>query len=158
MKRLYLLPNKCRGCSVCELVCSFHHVGEFNPAKARLYVVREPEAGVDTVVICRHCSKAPCMAACPYEAISRDPATNAATVNETYCTGCGKCVEACPHGAMIMAPETGLALKCDLCNGSPQCVDECPFGALIFAEQAEINAIRQSLNGEKVGKVRKKTA
>jgi heterodisulfide reductase subunit A len=40
-----------------------------------------------------------CVAACPYQACTPDPATGHVRVNEVLCRGCGTCVAACPSGA-----------------------------------------------------------
>ena len=40
-----------------------------------------------------------CVGMCPFSAISFDPVTNVASVNEVLCKGCGTCVAACPSGA-----------------------------------------------------------
>jgi heterodisulfide reductase subunit A2 len=41
-----------------------------------------------------------CLTMCPYTAISRDEATQKATINEALCKGCGTCVATCPSGAI----------------------------------------------------------
>lgn len=40
-----------------------------------------------------------CIAACPYGAVARDPATGKARVEPVHCHGCGTCAAACPTGA-----------------------------------------------------------
>jgi len=40
-----------------------------------------------------------CIAACPYGAVARDPATGKALVDPVHCHGCGTCAAACPTGA-----------------------------------------------------------
>jgi heterodisulfide reductase subunit A len=40
-----------------------------------------------------------CVAACPYGAVARDPATGKARVEPVHCHGCGTCAAACPTGA-----------------------------------------------------------
>jgi len=34
-KMLYVDIEKCTGCRLCELACSFRHYDEYNPAKSR---------------------------------------------------------------------------------------------------------------------------
>jgi heterodisulfide reductase subunit A len=41
-----------------------------------------------------------CLAACAYDAISRDEQKKVAVVNEALCTGCGTCVATCPCNAI----------------------------------------------------------
>jgi len=36
----------CGGCRTCEMACSYHHTGEFNPARSSFIIVeKEDEAG-----------------------------------------------------------------------------------------------------------------
>ena len=42
----------CGGCRTCELACSFHHTGEFNPTSSSLQVLEKKE-GPGYVVILR---------------------------------------------------------------------------------------------------------
>ena len=41
-----------------------------------------------------------CVAACPFGAITMDPATGLPTVDEAKCTGCGSCAKACPKNVI----------------------------------------------------------
>ena len=141
MKRLYVLnPHSCTGCYTCEMMCSFHFEGEFNPAKARINIIKDLIRGVSVPSICRHCSNPPCYSVCKVEAMSIDPVTGAIVVDEERCTGCGDCARACPYGAIALHPDTGIAMKCDLCGGDPECVRHCPRGVIIFAEISEISS------------------
>jgi Fe-S-cluster-containing dehydrogenase component len=39
MRKMILIDiDKCTGCGVCELMCSFKHHDEFNPTKARIHL------------------------------------------------------------------------------------------------------------------------
>jgi heterodisulfide reductase subunit A len=40
-----------------------------------------------------------CVAACPFGAVARDPASGKALVDPVHCHGCGTCAAACPTGA-----------------------------------------------------------
>ena len=124
-------------------MCSFKHEGLFSPARARIHIVKDDEAGVEIPVVCRQCIKPSCLTACLEEAISQDPASGVVSVDDTKCSGCGDCMEACPYGAIALHPDTGIAVKCDLCGGNPECVVHCPFGAVLFAEPVEMNTLRR---------------
>lgn len=128
--KLIVHPEKCTGCRICELSCSFFHEKVFNPKKARLRIVRL-EPAIDMPITCQQCKKAPCKEICPVEAISLNDDGTVLIDNEK-CIACGICVEACPFGAMFVNPENNYPIKCDLCSGNPQCVSHCPTDALNF--------------------------
>ena len=39
---------------------------------------------------------------------------------------------------VMLHPETGLPLICDLCDGDPACVKRCATGAIIYADRDAI--------------------
>jgi len=140
-----VIPNRCSGCRVCELTCSEQHEERFQPSKARIHVLSFDETVQDVPVVCQQCADAPCLEACPEEAISRDAETNAVVVDQDLCIQCGSCVSACVIGLDAVASEQKLAirldedtqfpLKCDLCGGDPQCVKFCPTEALVYTDK-----------------------
>jgi len=109
------------------LMCSFAHTDAFSYEDARVRVVKNESRGQSAPLVCRHCEDAPCIEACPVEAISQDPQTHWVVLDEETCTGCEACIDACPYKAIHMDYERGIALKCDLCGGEPQCVKVCRF-------------------------------
>ena len=131
-KSLVVNLDKCIGCRLCELACSYKHYGVMNPAKSRIHVVRFPHEAIDAPIYCLQCGL--CISACPFNALSRDLKTGAIKVNEEKCTGCGECVHVCPYGAAVLDPESRKALICDLCGGDPECVKVCPTKALLFLD------------------------
>jgi carbon-monoxide dehydrogenase iron sulfur subunit len=128
-------PRACIGCRSCELACSFYHYKEFNPARAFVHIVKDEEKGLDIPVICNHCDQAPCMSACPVEAIKRDSEINAVIIDSSKCIGCRACISACPFGAIMIDPKTGDINKCDLCGGNPRCASACKQGAIIYSRK-----------------------
>lgn len=148
MRRLYVDESLCRGCTLCELGCSFSKEGEFNPAKARLYVINDEFEGISMPLVCTQCGK--CAEVCPEHAIFLDSGTSAYRVDETKCNGCGDCVKECPQQVLFLHPETGKAVICDLCKGKPKCVEACPFGAIAYLEQATITRICRKSAVDKV--------
>ncbi len=124
--------DKCIGCQLCEMACSYTKTGEFNVFRSRIRTVRAQEVLI-TAVACRTCEDAPCVTACPRGAMSQDPNSGIIRIDATLCDGCGWCIEACDFGAISINPETKLAEICDLCEeepDGPQCVKWCPKDAL----------------------------
>jgi carbon-monoxide dehydrogenase iron sulfur subunit len=127
------------------LTCSERHERRFQPSKARIQVLSFDETVQDVPLVCQQCADAPCLEACPEEAISRDTKTDAVVVDQDLCIQCGSCVSACVIGMDAVASEQKLAirldedtqfpLKCDLCGGDPQCVKFCPTEALVFTDK-----------------------
>jgi len=125
-------PEKCVGCQICEYVCSHNKTGEFNTFRSRIRTVREHKI-LMTAVACRTCEDAPCVIACPRDALTQDSDTGVIRVDTGRCDGCAWCIEACDFGAISINPRTKLAEICDLCEDEedgPQCVKWCPKEAL----------------------------
>ncbi|MBW1962891.1 MAG: 4Fe-4S dicluster domain-containing protein [Deltaproteobacteria bacterium] len=123
--QLLVQPKNCTGCKSCMLICSFYHTDAFSYEDARLWIEKNESRGISTPVVCRNCDDAPCIEACPVEAIGRKPPHGWTIIDETLCNGCGECVVVCPYEAVQMHPERDVAVKCDLCDGDPQCVRVC---------------------------------
>lgn len=130
-KSLIVDPDLCTGCRICELRCSLYHHRESNPSRALLHVVRLESQGLFIPAVCKHCTEAFCMYACPTGAIYRDGSTNAVLVESSKCVGCRSCMVACPWGLIWMNCE-GKIDKCDLCGGTPKCAQWCPTEAIKY--------------------------
>jgi len=125
-------PEDCVGCQLCEYICSQTKVGEFNTYRSRIRTVRAREVLI-TAVACRTCEDAPCVIACPRNALSQDSQTGIIRVDPKRCDGCAWCIEACDFGAVSINPQSKLAEICDQCEDQPdgpQCVKWCPKKAL----------------------------
>lgn len=144
-KILFADYEKCTGCRLCEVACSFKHEDMFIPSKSRVQVMKWEEQGVDVPVICQHCEDAPCMLACPVNAISRDAKTGAVIVNADVCIGCRMCMGICPFGAITFDVDKAKVIKCDLCGGQPECVKFCSPKALDFISPADA-AVRKKVS------------
>jgi carbon-monoxide dehydrogenase iron sulfur subunit len=135
--QLKMIPERCIGCRSCELACSLVNDGEMNPSKSRIAVISFIEGKYLLPYMipftCKQCVDAPCMRACPVDAISRSKdRMKVITLDEEQCIGCGKCVSACPFGAMSFETGKKKAFKCQLCGGNPVCASICPTGAIVF--------------------------
>lgn len=136
MRRFVVNEDLCSGCRACEAACVAWHEGRFGTATARIRVTKIDHLGVDHPHVCRLCRRAPCVAACPTEALYKDGASGmgAVLLYADDCIGCSACVDACPFGIATLHPQTGLALICDLCGGDPACVKRCATGAIVYDE------------------------
>lgn len=150
--------TQCTGCGTCELVCSLHHTGEFNPARSRIQVLSLEADFAQMPVICVQCYRPPCAEICPTEAITREEETGIVRVNARLCTGCRMCEDACPFGVIVFSEAEQKAVKCELCDGDPQCVLFCPTGALQFREAGEASADKRRTVAEKLQETYKSTS
>ena len=67
-------PDLCIGCQICEYVCSYSKTGEYNTYRSRIRTVRVDEVLI-TALACRTCENAPCVIACPQNALTQHPDT-----------------------------------------------------------------------------------
>lgn len=141
-KMIVINPEKCTGCFICELECSFKHSGECRPSASRISVVAWDKVGISTPVTCFQCQDAPCANVCPTGAITRD-SNGALAVNNSLCIKCKVCVAACPFGCMKYDTVNHEAIKCNLCGGDPQCVKTCPSKALAYTDPNDAAVIKQ---------------
>jgi Fe-S-cluster-containing hydrogenase component 2 len=119
------------------LNCALANEGINALSSARLRIEFDPLAERWPAIICRQCTRAPCAAVCPVEAIHRHTSGEFWYVDYEACIGCRACVDACPFGAMFFDPLTDKVLKCETCAGDPICVRSCAAGALRWREVAD---------------------
>ena len=87
--------------------------------------------------VCKHCTNAGCLDACPTGALIR---TEFQTVflQPDVCNGCGYCIPACPFGVVDRDHIDGRAGKCTLCYDrledglEPACAKACPTDSIQF--------------------------
>lgn len=132
--RLVFNGDACRACRACEAACSLTHEGAVSPSLARITIAFDEfaEQAMVTASFCLQCDDAPCINACPVEAMARHPRTGAVTINAETCIGCMRCAKACPWGIPKRHPDERLAIKCDLCSDvqdGPACVRFCPLAS-----------------------------
>ena len=129
---LFVDYEKCVGCRLCEVACTFFHEKVFNPSMARIQVLKWEAEGIDVPIVCQQCEDAPCQQACLVDAIYRDPSTGAISINSHLCIGCRMCMEFCPFSCITLDTVSGKVVKCDLCGGEPECVKYCTPKAIEY--------------------------
>jgi DMSO reductase iron-sulfur subunit len=146
----YFESDKCLNCLSCEIACQ-----QWKGIKAgtiKLRKVIEVSKGTFPEVTrkflslsCRHCAKAPCVATCPADAISKRD-DGIVLVDSQKCIGCRSCLESCPFG-IPQYDEQGLMQKCDMCldrlsdGQKPICVEACPTRALHWGTLEDLSEI-----------------
>jgi formate dehydrogenase iron-sulfur subunit len=106
-----------------------------------------PEGEIDRWLfasdVCKHCTNAGCLDACPTGALIRTE-FQTVIVQPDVCNGCGYCVTACPFGVIDRDPYDGRAAKCTLCYDrmqdgmEPACAKACPTDSIQFGPYDEL--------------------
>jgi formate dehydrogenase iron-sulfur subunit len=93
--------------------------------------------------VCKHCTNAGCLDACPTGALVRTE-FDTVVLQPDVCNGCGYCVPACPFGVVARDEEDGRAGKCTLCYDrlkdgmEPACAKSCPTDSIQFGPYDEL--------------------
>ena len=114
--------------------------------------LREPSSWVFMSDVCKHCTHAGCLDACPTGALIRTE-FETVVLQPDVCNGCGYCVPACPFGVVDRDHDDGRAAKCTLCYDrlqdglEPACAKACPtdsiqFGPYELVERAQRRVAR----------------
>lgn len=135
VKRLLIDLDRCSKCEECGALCSYIQ----HPANNGITSMRE---FAHFAIQCRRCYDAPCVAACPWEALELQN-TNMLKRYMMRCTSCKSCSTACPFG--VIYPETipFIIARCDLCLGrlkedvSPICLESCADGGIRYGDFEE---------------------
>lgn len=127
-------PDLCTGCRQCMTACSFKNFNTYNYALSLCKVIRGPDNGF-VRIHCHHCPDPMCLAACPVNAISKDPNTGIVTIDKMLCIGCRSCTWACPISVPQIQRGLKVMTKCDLCGGDPSCIKVCSSHAIRFVSR-----------------------
>jgi formate dehydrogenase iron-sulfur subunit len=93
--------------------------------------------------VCKHCTNAGCLDACPTGALIRTE-FETVVLQPDVCNGCGYCVPACPFGVVDRDQTDGRAGKCTLCYDrledglEPACAKSCPTDSIQFGPYDEL--------------------
>ena len=162
MKVVFADVERCVGCRHCEVACAVEHA-EDKSLVSMLNEDPQPQPrikvglGVDLMTFpnkCQHCDPAPCIDACPTDAIYHDPEFDSVQVEKDKCISCGMCAMVCPNDAIdyrqVEKDGNKVAYKCDHCldrlkeGEEPACVEACRTDAMIFAEANDVSDMRQT--------------
>ncbi len=148
MKRAGMVIDlrRCIGCHACSVSCKTEHDVALGVFRTRVRYLERPKATqlAFLPLLCNHCEDAPCIPACPTEAMNRKE-DGRVVVEHTKCNGNTDCIAACPYDAIQLDPQTGIADKCDLCTHrtdvgmDPACVAACPTDTLRFGDLDDPN-------------------
>ncbi len=150
----------CNGCHNCQISCKDEHVGNDwspiakpQPDTGQFWnkVINLERGTVPKVKvtyhhsICQHCEEAPCIRACPQQAIYRRD-DGIVIIDPVKCRGNQLCLEACPYeGVIHFNDDLNIAQKCTFCAHlldkgwtETRCSDACPTGAFTFGEEEEL--------------------
>lgn len=135
--------DRCIGCHACTTACKSEN--EVPLGVTRTYV-KSVETGTFPevrrafqVTRCNQCTDAPCVAACPTQAMYRRE-DGIVDFDKDICIGCKACIAACPYDAIFINPEDNSAEKCNLCAHrldvglEPACVTVCPVDAILVGD------------------------
>ena len=134
-KRLLLDLEKMHQCRDFKYECSYCHHPD-NDGTIR------PQAIAVTSLICRRCDEAPCVKACPKEALEKQDDGVLKRYN-ARCVSCNSCMLACPFGTIISRLLHYLWSRCDFCEGrlkageKPLCVTTSQPADIIRYENVE---------------------
>jgi Fe-S-cluster-containing dehydrogenase component len=135
--KLIINLAKCGLQSETGVQCSYKHHPENKGFDSLLEKVR-------FALICRKCEAAPCIGACPMDALEKIDTGkgDAGTLKRAnmLCTGCGTCAIACPFGTIYTDLIPFPSSVCDVCHDrlapgeKPLCVNTCSDGSIDYAE------------------------
>ena len=87
--------------------------------------------------LCNHCTDAPCIEACPVDALFKREDDGLVLRNEDLCKGHQQCAAACPYKKIYFNEVRGISQQCIGCfpriekGVAPACVRQCP-GRAVF--------------------------
>ena len=114
----------------------------------RVFDVNDFSSWVFMSDVCKHCTNAGCMDACPTGALIRSE-YGTVVLQPDVCNGCGYCIPSCPFGVVARDPDDGRAAKCTLCYDrledglEPACAKACPTDSIQFGPYEELVGVAE---------------
>jgi tetrathionate reductase subunit B len=141
--------ERCIGCHACSVACKVENSVSLGHFRTKVYYYDfkavNPYNNKATMkraflpTLCMQCEDAPCLDACPEDAITRDT-DGVVRISESKCDRSRDCIKACPYGAIHIDPVSQIADKCDFCSHrleadmAPACVEVCPAEVFKFGD------------------------
>jgi formate dehydrogenase iron-sulfur subunit len=113
------------------------------PVQGQDWDLRDPGSWLFMSDVCKHCTNAGCLDACPTGALIRTE-FETVVLQPDVCNGCGYCVPSCPFGVVDRDHDDGRAAKCTLCYDrlkdglEPACAKACPTDSIQFGPYDEM--------------------
>lgn len=117
-RKIVVDRDRCTGCQLCKIECSFLHEGGFQPSAARVRLQAREGGRSPLPLLCLHCESQECAFVCPTGARKKEVETGQVIFEEDKCVHCKMCLLACPHAGPIDVQEEERLLFCDFCGGS----------------------------------------
>ena len=136
MRLVYVDIDRCLGCFSCERACSLKQYHDHKGAQSNIHVLVDIVRRAIRTSTCLQCRRPLCEAACPTQALHKDPITNILVVDREVCIGCEACKEICPVDAVNMVKEKA-EVDLDWCIGCGVCSVSCPAGAISIKRRSE---------------------
>ena len=98
--------------------------------------------------VCKHCTNAGCLDACPTGALIRTE-FDTVVLQPDVCNGCGYCIPSCPFGVIDRDHDDGRAAKCTLCYDrlqdglEPACAKACPTDSIQFGAYDDLSSVAE---------------
>ncbi|MDJ0765102.1 MAG: 4Fe-4S binding protein [Myxococcota bacterium] len=141
MKQRFFIfdPTSCFGCLGCVAACAAANQTPPDRPFRSLLKLPPKDGKSNTLYLslsCNHCGNAPCVRACPTEALARRSIDGVIWHRPERCIGCQYCQMACPYDAIRWDSIHRTIGKCQFCyerldaDQEPACVATCFSGAL----------------------------
>ena len=147
----YFDHNRCVKCHACEIACKSWNEVDVGPRWREVVKIESGQfpnvSAMNVSMACMHCGDAPCMNACPVNAISKGISDGVVVVDQDKCIGCGFCTWACPFNAPQISALAGKMEKCNFCQTPGKerpldmpraCQEICPTGAILSGPMAKL--------------------